>query len=207
MTRLDHAPLPKKSPRQARAQATYDAILQAAAHILTEGGPTALTTNLVAEHAGVSIGSLYQYFPSKEAIVAELIRDLRRQMLDDIRGMAAFVEGQPLRFAVARMIRASIHHHVHTQGRAEVLEQLEHHLPFDTETEAIKTQIIDLVAALLDSHGIEQPRHAAFDMINLVVGMAHPALHVGETDYEALALRIERAALGYLGLNTSGSVA
>ena len=207
MTRHDHAPLPKKSPRQARARATYDAILQAAAHILTEGGPTALTTNLVAERAGVSIGSLYQYFPSKEAIVAELIRDLRRQMLSDIKGMAAFVADQPLKFAVGRMVRASIHHHVHTQGRAEVLEQLEHHLPFDAETDAIKTQIIDIVTALLESHGINQPRSAAFDMINLVVGMAHPALHAGETDYEALALRIERAALGYLGLSASDSVA
>lgn len=201
MTDLTQAPKPKKIPRQARARATYDAILEAAAHILETGGAAALTTNLVAERAGVSIGSLYQYFPSKEAIIAELVRDLRRGMRDDIAAMAAFVDGKPLPFVLARMIRASIHHHQHAGRRADVLEQLEEHLPRDPETEAIKGEILDIVATLLDGHDIAAPRVAAFDLINLVVGMAHPAIHAGESDFEALAKRIERAAAGYLGLD------
>jgi AcrR family transcriptional regulator len=59
----------RKSPRQARAQATIDAILDAAAHILGARGWAGLTTNAAAETAGVSIGSLYQYFPNKLALV------------------------------------------------------------------------------------------------------------------------------------------
>lgn len=59
----------RKSPQQARAQATIDAILDAAAHILGARGWAGLTTNAVAETAGVSIGSLYQYFPNKLALV------------------------------------------------------------------------------------------------------------------------------------------
>ncbi|MFT3711148.1 MAG: TetR/AcrR family transcriptional regulator [Archangium sp.] len=54
--------------------ATVDAILQAAAYILQKYGWAGFTTNLVAERAGVNIGSLYQYFPNKQAIVAELQR-------------------------------------------------------------------------------------------------------------------------------------
>lgn len=54
--------------------ATVEAILQAATYILTRRGWTAFTTNEVAEKAGVNIASLYQYFPNKEAIVAELQR-------------------------------------------------------------------------------------------------------------------------------------
>jgi AcrR family transcriptional regulator len=64
---------PRKQPRQVRAQATVSAILEATAHILSESGYDALTTNHVAAKAGVSIGSLYQYFPSKEALVGELM--------------------------------------------------------------------------------------------------------------------------------------
>jgi AcrR family transcriptional regulator len=63
----------RKRPSQARAQVTVAAILEATAHILAETGYDALSTNRVAARAGVSIGSLYQYFPSKEALVAELV--------------------------------------------------------------------------------------------------------------------------------------
>jgi AcrR family transcriptional regulator len=70
----------RKEPRQARARATTDAILDAAAHILGERGWAGLTTNAVAEVAGVSIGSLYQYFPNKLA----LIEAVRRRHFDQV---------------------------------------------------------------------------------------------------------------------------
>lgn len=63
---------PRKRPRQARAQATVDAILRASAHILSTHRWDGFNTNAVARRAGVSIGSLYQYFPSKEALLAAL---------------------------------------------------------------------------------------------------------------------------------------
>jgi AcrR family transcriptional regulator len=59
----------RRSPRQARSRATYDAILEAASQILERDGPSAFNTNAVAERAGVSIGTLYQYFPDKEAVL------------------------------------------------------------------------------------------------------------------------------------------
>jgi AcrR family transcriptional regulator len=64
----------RKTPRQERSRATVEAILQAAAYILVRSGYDALTTNSIAERAGVNIASLYQYFPNKEAILAELYR-------------------------------------------------------------------------------------------------------------------------------------
>jgi AcrR family transcriptional regulator len=70
----------RKRPQQARSRATIDAILDAAAHILGERGWTGLTTNAVAEAAGASIGSLYQYFPDKLA----LIDAVRRRHFDAV---------------------------------------------------------------------------------------------------------------------------
>ncbi|MEP0709022.1 MAG: helix-turn-helix domain-containing protein [Parvibaculum sp.] len=63
---------PKKQPKQARSKASFDAIVGAAARLLRERGYEALTTNHIAEQAGVGIATLYEFFPNKEAIVAEL---------------------------------------------------------------------------------------------------------------------------------------
>jgi AcrR family transcriptional regulator len=70
----DRSTFQRRSPKQARSRATWDAILEAAAQILERHGPDGLTTNDVAERAGVSIGSLYQYFPDKEAILVAAAR-------------------------------------------------------------------------------------------------------------------------------------
>ncbi|MGA2729960.1 MAG: TetR/AcrR family transcriptional regulator [Terracidiphilus sp.] len=64
----------RKEPRQARAQVTVEAILEAAARILDRQGWERFTTNGVAETAGVSIGSLYQYFPNKLALVEAILQ-------------------------------------------------------------------------------------------------------------------------------------
>jgi len=63
---------PRKRPRQVRSQQTNEAILRAAARVLKEEGPAAFNTNRVAEVAGVSVGSLYQYYPNKAALLFQL---------------------------------------------------------------------------------------------------------------------------------------
>ena len=94
----------RKAPRQARSRATIEIILEGAARILGERGWAATTTNAVAATAGVSIGSLYQYFPNKLA----LVEAVRRRHFDEVlavlraatdaatpraRRVAAFVDG------------------------------------------------------------------------------------------------------------------
>lgn len=69
----DHRLAPRRRPRQVRAELTRERILTAAAHVFAEHGYAAGTTNRIAERARISIGSLYQYFPNKDAILAELL--------------------------------------------------------------------------------------------------------------------------------------
>src|SRR5262249_27015371 len=62
----------RRSPAQERSRTTVAAILEAATRIFAARGYAATTTNRIAEHAGVSVGSLYEYFPSKDAILVAL---------------------------------------------------------------------------------------------------------------------------------------
>lgn len=63
---------PRKEPSQARSRDTRDRILRAAARVFARHGYAAGTTNRIADEAGVSVGSLYQYFPNKDAILLQL---------------------------------------------------------------------------------------------------------------------------------------
>ncbi|MCP5019901.1 MAG: TetR/AcrR family transcriptional regulator [Ketobacter sp.] len=94
----------KKSPRQARSKATVEAIIQASAQLLEEEGYAALTTNGVAERAGVSIGSVYEYFPGKEAIVAAVATQLVEVSLQKMQAALLSVEDMDLEPAMRSWI-------------------------------------------------------------------------------------------------------
>lgn len=68
-------PKPRKTPRQQRSQATVGYIVEAARQILYDEGADAVTTRRVAERSGVAVGSLYQYFPNRDAILARLAEE------------------------------------------------------------------------------------------------------------------------------------
>ena len=71
-TKRRHSLKPRKIPQQSRAEQTVATILEAAALILETKGLDGLNTNLVAQRAGVSVGTLYQYFPNKDALIVSL---------------------------------------------------------------------------------------------------------------------------------------
>lgn len=102
---------PRKRPRQARAKASVDAIMAATAQILAKEGFRGLTTNRVAERAGLSIGSLYQYFPNKSALATAL---MEQHVKDELEVLAtAFQEFStaPLPVAIQQLITAHVQLH------------------------------------------------------------------------------------------------
>lgn len=86
----------RKQPQQARSAGLVAAILEAAAQVLAKDGAQRFTTARVAEKAGVSVGSLYQYFPNKAAILFRLQSDEWRQTTDLLRGILEDVRRPPL---------------------------------------------------------------------------------------------------------------
>jgi AcrR family transcriptional regulator len=99
---------PRRRPRQARAQATVDAIVQATAQVLTEEGYDRASTNRIAQAAGVSIGSLYQYFPSKEALVSALVEEHTAAMVDVVTRSLSTVGQAELPQSARAMVHAVI---------------------------------------------------------------------------------------------------
>jgi len=103
---------PRKQPRQGRSRAMVDAMLEAAARILAAGGYPALNTNKVAEVAGVSVGSVYQYFPNKEALVGALRERHDAEVNRVVGGAAEQATGWSLEEAARQLVRASIEAHL-----------------------------------------------------------------------------------------------
>jgi len=86
----------RKQPRQARSTELVAAILDAAVQVLAKEGAQRFTTARVAERAGVSVGSLYQYFPNKAAILFRLQSDEWRQTSEMLRGILEDARQPPL---------------------------------------------------------------------------------------------------------------
>src|SRR6516165_11432916 len=97
---------PRKKPRQERSQVTVEAILDATARVLCTIGYDRASTNRIALAAGVSVGSLYQYFPSKEALVAALVERHVEQMTSLVKTKLAEVASDSVPNAVRTMIQA-----------------------------------------------------------------------------------------------------
>jgi AcrR family transcriptional regulator len=107
---------PKARPRQRRAQETIDIIVRATAHILSREGIDRVTTNRVAEKAGVSIGSLYQYFPNKEALVGEVRRRYDEAFRERLIALIGGIGTLPLRDGIERCVRALVAIHAEDTG-------------------------------------------------------------------------------------------
>lgn len=113
---------PRKAPRQSRSLATVKAILDATARILVERGFAAVTTNAVAERAGVSVGSLYQYFPNKDALITALHARHGEQMMAVIqRALTKAMDGT-LDDALSGLIEATVEAHRVDSDLHSVLE-------------------------------------------------------------------------------------
>lgn len=97
---------PRKLPRQARSKATVDSVLTAAIQVLIEQGYEGATTIRIAERAGVSIGSLYQYFPNKEALIAVLIERHADQVVTIMEQTLSSPENATLADGIRAIVRA-----------------------------------------------------------------------------------------------------
>ena len=99
---------PRKSPVQARSTASVDAILKATVQVLLRVGKEKLTTTRVAARAGVSVGTLYQYFPNKSALLRAALRLHVEEILTEVDKVCVAQRGQPVEQMVEALAVASL---------------------------------------------------------------------------------------------------
>jgi AcrR family transcriptional regulator len=175
---------PRKQPRQVRAELTRQRILTAAAHVFGEHGYAAGTTNRIAERAGISIGSLYQYFPNKDAILAELLV----RHLDDGAAIAERVQREVLPGPIEEVFRLFVHGAIESHlDEPRLLRVLLEQAPKSTDVlekvERMKTHLVGYLRALLDEHPearIADTETAA----RLIVTTAELVIHQLVADHE-----------------------
>lgn len=197
----------KKQPRQARARAAMAAIVEAAAQLLETEGLDAVNTNAIARRAGVSIGTLYQYFPSKAAVLAQLLRRERSDLICEVEVALDQTEGAGLEVTVLALLQAAANHQLRRPRLGAALDYVERLLPVETETAHVNGAIAALVARRLDALQIRDPELAARDVSALARGMMDAAGLAGETDGPAVVGRLAPAVLGYLRAREPAQVA
>lgn len=171
---------PRKRPTQARSIETVEAILTAAARVLVKDGYEATTTNKIAARAGVSIGSLYQYFPSKESIVAALVERHREAMREVVSTRLGQHQGHSIRDNVRAILEAVVDvklldpklHRVFVEQVPRIGE-----LPavFD-----VNQQLASMISLVLESRPEKlRPKNldlAAYVLVHTVLAVTHAVL-------------------------------
>lgn len=181
MTKTTRRLAPRKTPIQDRSVETRARILEAAARVFSRHGYTMGTTNRIAAEAGLSIGSLYQYFPNKDSILVELVRrhiddgvHAVNAQLDTIEegGAASRLEG-----TVAAVIDAAISNHVGDPGLHQVLfEECPRPPELLAELKALENDAIDRTAAILAADPdvrVDDPTMAARIVVTTIESVVH----------------------------------
>jgi len=161
---------PRKTPKQDRSRATVEALLEATADILVRDGYAKLTTNRIADRAGVNIASLYQYFPGKDAIVAELRRRHGSELRGEVRKVLAERGDQSFEHTLRALVSVGVSGHARSPRLqrvfAEEMPALGH-----GEVEEMDAPLFDAMRRFLRSAEIDvRDPELAFWMISTVAG-------------------------------------
>jgi AcrR family transcriptional regulator len=206
MPRLRKSQLqPRKAPRQQRSLAMVGVILAAAARVLARESLAGFNTNRVAEVAGISVGSLYQYFPNKEALVTALIDQAHAELIAAMQCLLVQTEGATLEQTLHAVARLAIEQQYANPLYAAALDHEERRLPIGDRLQVFGQNLLGLVVALLARHAHElapglPPAVAAADCMTITRALVEADVGTALQPSPQLQHRIVRALLGYLCL-------
>ncbi|HXW41333.1 MAG TPA: TetR/AcrR family transcriptional regulator [Xanthobacteraceae bacterium] len=171
---------PRKSASQDRSRLTVDALLEATARVLMKEGYDRASTNKIAAVAGVSIGSLYQYFPSKEALVAAVIDRHTHEMMRVVRDAVVKVATRPIEVAARELVSVMIDaHRVNPKLHRVLAEQVPRTGRLEN-VEAMEREACALVRGYIEAHrdelDVADPDAAAFVCVTAVEALTHAAV-------------------------------
>ncbi|MBE2251350.1 MAG: TetR family transcriptional regulator [Myxococcus sp.] len=195
---------PRKEPSQRRSRELVDLIVKATTRVLLKHGYEGCTTNRVAEVAGVSIGSVYQYFPNKDALVVRVMERHQEKLLGVMTEHLASLKDASLEEAVKTLVHAMLDAHRIEPKLHRVLRE---QVPRIGALKALHEQhsaYEPLVTAWLDAHRealpVADPAVATWVLIAAVDGVLGRVLvdRPGWLEQQQLARELERLIVAYL---------
>jgi AcrR family transcriptional regulator len=194
----------RRSPRQTRSRETVAVILDATTRVLVQDGVDSFNTNRIAEIAGISIGSLYQYFPNKDALLLALNQRHVHQMHDIVHSAMLDARGLPLPLVITKLIHAFVLAHTIDPGLHRALTahawRLKTSDDADSRGQETLAQLQHLVAM---NRSIVVPKNTDL-AVQLMLHTVHALVHKAVIDEDSPASRAEMEAeitqivLGYL---------
>lgn len=179
---------PRKKPLQARSAFTVQAILDAAARVLAQDSLGGFNTNRVAEVAGVSVGSLYQYFPNKDGLTAALIAYEQDRLAQAVESCVAAGRDASLRNALALLVQIAIEHQWGNPRYAAALDHEEKRLPVSEQLQTIQVRLVTAVAQLLRRHLLPLPERKLLQLAKDCVVICKALVEAESADASQLAL-------------------
>ncbi|MGY4428446.1 AcrR family transcriptional regulator [Bradyrhizobium sp. F1.13.1] len=198
---------PRKNASQERSRVTVDALVEATARILAKEGFEKASTNRIAEVAGVSVGSLYQYFPGKEALVAAVIDRHNEEIMQVVRAALTEVAEMPIEKAVRRLVTVALEAHRIDPKLHRVLAEQIPRTGQLADVEVFNREVHTLVRAYLESRRKEMrkidPGLATFICVSTIEAVAHNAVLnqaelLSEKMVRTLVDETTRMVVGYL---------
>lgn len=198
---------PRKLASQERSKLTVEAILDATARVLVREGYARTSTNRIAAVAGVSIGSLYQYFPNKESLVAALVARHNREILALLESAMQKCTSDDFNSAMRELIRAMIAAHRVDPKLHRIFKEEVPRIGKLAEVEAIRKDTLNLVRQYLekckDDVQLKDLDTAAFICVTTVETLTHAIVlkDCGHSlsDEADIVEHITRMVAGYLG--------
>lgn len=192
----------RKRPRQERSEALVEAILAAAKMELVTKGYALATTNRIAAAAGVSVGSLYQYFPSKDAIAVELMRRYRSTRIEIVRSKLAPIADEPLGDVVRSLLEALFHADAIERDLLAVLVERVVWTEAHHEFRGYEDKLTEIVADALRRGDVRVDDYelAAYFLVRMIQALVHAAA-ADDRRYDARTMVDEgtKLVLRYLG--------
>lgn len=189
----------RKEPKQARSKAIVESIFEATVRILPKIGSHNVTTKKIADFAGISIGSFYQYFPSKESVLTSIIDAAAKSKTNEIQKRIEQIDGKTMREATDSLVDLGLEVFLKEKEKVREIFRQAPELGKIPTLLKLRQTVVDRLALEMKKHQPGKPdeeyRRVSFVAVNSLMGVVHTMLYDEKQTYTIEQLSFELKAM------------
>lgn len=179
--------LQRKSPKQSRSKAIVEAIFEATIRILPKIGSHGLTTQKIADLAGISVGSLYQYFPNKESVLASIMDIVMNAEMKMFEEKVAEIDGRSMEDSTSAMVDFALELFLKEKTKVREIFMKAPELGRIPALLKLRQSVVERVAEEMKKHYPDQSNEdylrVSFIAVNSIMGVIHTMLFDERQNY------------------------